>query len=540
MSAKLFPFTLLIGLLLLHALPAHAQVKNGGFETWNNGKPNDWTTIDSGIMVDRVSSPVSEGNTSAKVTVITGTQSRTDFKQMVTLQANQTYQFETSIYHTEGKVRARLVVNGFQAYSNPVLRNQWQQLKHTYQATQNETIAVGLRFYDTAGFDGSEVVYVDGFQPGTGNSSPPAGGCNGSVTTITLRTDNYGSETSWALRNASSQVLKNGSNLANNQNYTETLCLKNGTYQFTINDSFGDGICCQFGNGEYRIEANGQVLASGGQFSSAETKTFTISPSGGSGSLEGYYQAASGLSGFNLKNALHNIIKGHAVQGYGALWGFYSANELDLYYENDGSILDIYSENPNGADAYNYTAITRQCGTFNSEADCYNREHSFPRSWFGGAIEPMNSDVHHIFATDGFVNSKRGSLPYGEVGSSSFVSSNGSRAGSSVGGLGYSGQVFEPNDEFKGDVARAQFYMATRYQNIIANWENNSSTSDAVLDGSNQRVFEPWYLKLLKNWHQQDPVSQKERDRNNAALVYQGNRNPYVDHPEFVSLIWGN
>jgi endonuclease I len=152
----------------------------------------------------------------------------------------------------------------------------------------------------------------------------------------------------------------------------------------------------------------------------------------------------------------------------------------------------------------------------------------------------MNSDVHFIFATDGQVNAYRSSFPYGEVGTTDIVSNNGSRRGSARSGLGYSGTVFEPIDEFKGDMARAALYVATRYENIIAAWENNSSSSDAVLNGGNTQVFETWYINLLKQWHQQDPVSQKEIDRNEAAHVYQGNRNPFVDHPEYVQSIWGN
>ena len=82
--------------------------------------------------------------------------------------------------------------------------------------------------------------------------------------------------------------------------------------------------------------------------------------------------------------------------------------------------------------------------------------------------------------------------------------------------------------------------MATRYENVIAGWENNTSSSDAVLNGNANTVFEPWALDMLKRWHAQDPVSQKEIDRNNAAYSYQGNRNPFIDHPELVSEIWGN
>jgi endonuclease I len=152
----------------------------------------------------------------------------------------------------------------------------------------------------------------------------------------------------------------------------------------------------------------------------------------------------------------------------------------------------------------------------------------------------MNSDGHHLFATDGYVNAKRSNWPFGEVSSTTYVSSNGSKLGAASSTLGYNGTVFEPIDEFKGDFARAYFYMATRYENVIANWENNSTSSDAVLDGTNTTVFEPWLLAMLKRWHKEDPVSAKERERNQAVFDFQGNRNPFIDHPEFVGQIWGN
>lgn len=255
-------------------------------------------------------------------------------------------------------------------------------------------------------------------------------------------------------------------------------------------------------------------------------------------SLSAYYQSAEGLSGYALKTELHNLIDDHDNQGYGALWGFFSDHSRDIYFENDNSILDIYSEIPTGNDSYNFAAMTDQCGNYRREGDCYNREHTFPRSWFGGTVEPMNSDVHQIFVSDGYVNSRRGSYAYGNVGVATYTSENGSLLGTAANDLGYTGTVFEPIDEFKGDIARAYFYMATRYEDVISGWESNNTYGDAALDGTRDKVFDDWFLTLLKAWHNQDPVSQKERDRNDAAHGYQGNRNPFIDYPEFVETIW--
>ncbi|GAA6137245.1 endonuclease [Arenicella sp. 4NH20-0111] len=532
-----YPATILttIGLLLSTiTFMTHAQIANNGFEAWSSSGPVSWSTIDSGIQVTQASSPRVDGASSAQVTVNTRTQSNTDFTQQIDLLANQTYDFQASIYHTEGHVRARLIVDGYRTYSDPSRLNEWQTIEYSYTPTSDESISVGLRFYDLSSFDGEEIVYVDYFRP-SNQVPPPPPGCTETEVVVNVTTDNYGSETAWQLFNSDNQILGGGSNLQNNTSTNTDFCLVDGDYHLTITDSYGDGICCSYGNGQYSISANGQTLASGGEFAYSETSTFTIG--GNNSAPNDYYDSATGLTGLNLKTALHNIIKDHAVQGYGALWGFYSATELDLYYENDGSILDIYSENPVSSDPYNYNAITDQCGGYSNEGDCYNREHSFPRSWFGGSVEPMNSDVHHIFASDGKVNSIRSSYPYGEVSNPSTVTNNGSKLGTES-GYGYGSTVFEPIDEFKGDIARAQFYVATRYQSSIASWENNSSYSNAALNGTAGYAFENWYVNLLKSWHQQDPVSQKERDRNDDAFIYQGNRNPFIDHPEYVNAIW--
>jgi endonuclease I len=246
----------------------------------------------------------------------------------------------------------------------------------------------------------------------------------------------------------------------------------------------------------------------------------------------GYYNTASG-TGFTLKTQIHYIIDNHNERTYNDVWDFISDYELDTYFENDGTILDIYSENPSGTDSYNFIKISNQCGSNGSvEGDCYNREHSFPKSWFYDGY-PMYTDIHHLFPTDKIVNGQRSNYPYGEVSSATFTSQNGSKVGSGRSGLGYSGIVFEPIAEFKGDLARAYFYMATRYEDVVNNWSSD------MLDGSSDQVFETWALDMLMTWHVNDPVSPKETDRNNNAYNFQGNRNPFVDHPEWVDEIWG-
>ncbi|MBB1290052.1 endonuclease [Pseudoalteromonas sp. SR43-6] len=527
--------------LLLGSLPVMANVANGGFEQWSGNTPSSWSTIDSGISLTRSTSTVKSGSSSAAVNVTTGSQSNTDLLQQVAVEAGKTYNFSADVYHTEGKIKARLYVDGYQGYSNQAQTNQWQTISHSYTPSSDKTINVGLRFYDVSGFDGSETVYVDNFLPNTdGNASTS---CTDNSLTLTLNTDNYGSETSWAVNNNQGSAVVNGSGYASNTLYDEQICLTDGTYTLVISDSYGDGMCCSTGNGSYALKQGSTTLASGASFNNTDSTAFTLGSGSGDGggtnpTPTGYYVTAQGLSGYALKTELYNIIKDHNAQGYSAIWNFYDSSARDKYFENDNSILDMYSEKPNGSDSYNYTAVSDQCGNYSGEGGCYNREHSFPKSWFGGTIEPMNSDVHHIYATDGYVNSKRSNFPFGEVASASFTSTNGSKLGSAASSLNYSGTVFEPIDEFKGDFARAYFYMATRYENVIGTWQTKTTSSNAVLNGSSNQVFESWVVAMLLNWHNSDPVSQMEIDRNQAAFEFQGNRNPYIDHSEFVEMIW--
>lgn len=245
----------------------------------------------------------------------------------------------------------------------------------------------------------------------------------------------------------------------------------------------------------------------------------------------GYYSTATG-TGATLKSQLKAIItSGHIDNGYNGLWTGYQTTDRDYYYENDGSILDIYSERPTAADPYNFTYNTNQCGNYSNEGDCYNREHIVPQSLFDEA-SPMKNDIHFIRATDGKVNGMRSNYPFGMVGSASYISQNGSKLGNSV-SAGYSGTVFEPIDEFKGDVARMIFYFVTRYENQLSDFNNGNMLGNSAYPG-----LQIWELNQLIAWHNLDPVSPAEVGRNNASYAYQGNRNPYIDNPNYVNLVW--
>jgi endonuclease I len=239
----------------------------------------------------------------------------------------------------------------------------------------------------------------------------------------------------------------------------------------------------------------------------------------------GYYNSAQGLTGYNLKVALHNIIKNHTQITYSGLWGVFTQTDS----KTNAKVWDIYSYKPTGTQPYEYSFGTNQCGTYNSEGDCYNREHSWPQSWFNSTTGP-DSDLFHIYPTDGEVNGKRSNFPYGNVSSPTWTSMNGSKLGPCT-NQGYNLTVFEPINEFKGDLARSYFYMSTRYFTEDATW--------GASDATNKSVILPWQLNVLIQWHHQDPVSAKEIARNNSIYYnYQNNRNPYIDNPVWADSVF--
>ncbi len=168
-------FTILAFMLIALFIFADDAMQNGGFESWTSGTPDNWTTIDSGINVTQESTIIHGGSYSASVEVTTGTQANTDFRQTVNVTNGTEYNISVWVYHTEGYIKARLFVDNYLDYSDNTVTGSWQELTYTYTATADETIQVGLRFYDQSGFDGSEIVYVDDFTmtyAGSGTTSP--------------------------------------------------------------------------------------------------------------------------------------------------------------------------------------------------------------------------------------------------------------------------------------------------------------------------------------------------------------------------------
>ncbi|MCZ2085525.1 MAG: endonuclease [Flavobacteriales bacterium] len=246
-----------------------------------------------------------------------------------------------------------------------------------------------------------------------------------------------------------------------------------------------------------------------------------------------YYDGTTGLTGAALKTRLSTIISAGAQdKGYDGLYDAYPTTDSDSFYENDGSVLDMYSENPNGSDPYNYKHGIKKCGNYKNEGDCYNREHVIPQSFFGSKA-PMVSDVHFIRPTDGKVNGMRSNYPFGMVSNPAFLSKNGTKVGPNT-TPGYTGTVCEPIDEFKGDIARMVFYFVTRYESRLSGFSSGGMLGNTAYPGLTE-----WEKNILLTWAAQDPVSPAEIVRNNASFVFQKNRNPFIDHPEWVAAIWG-
>lgn len=276
----------------------------------------------------------------------------------------------------------------------------------------------------------------------------------------------------------------------------------------------------------------------------------------------GYYDTATG-EGFTLKTQLHNIIKNINDQGYNGLRDLYKLSHnkngfQDKYYEMDNTILDIYSENPEGTDHYTFNP-NNSMGSGANEGSAFNREHLIPQSFFDEyRTTPMRNDAFHVWPTDSKVNGWRGNFSFGEVlnaenaspcnsGASNLPckSKNGTLKGKYTASSSIT--VVEPIDEFKGDVARAFFYFITCYENFMYNFYNTTKSESKDMfakinynGNPNYITFDENFLNTLYTWHTMDPVSQREQDINDLIYyTHQNNRNPYIDHPEWVAKVWG-
>lgn len=246
-----------------------------------------------------------------------------------------------------------------------------------------------------------------------------------------------------------------------------------------------------------------------------------------------YYQAANGKSGQALKTAMHSIITNtkKTISGkYDGLINAYKKTDV----RSDGYLRDWYSN------ATHYVPGSSCSGNYSNEGDIYNREHLVPQSWFGSSAE-IKCDIVHVVPADGKLNNQRSNDILAEVGTVNGSSINNYSKWGKCKTPGYTGTVFEPNDEVKGDIARIYFYMVTCYQDEISEWAK-SATASEVFDGNKYPGIKSWYLTMLMRWSKLDPIDDVEIARNNAiaASDMQNSRNPFVDYPGLEDYIWGD
>lgn len=237
-----------------------------------------------------------------------------------------------------------------------------------------------------------------------------------------------------------------------------------------------------------------------------------------------YYTSIDGTKGgAALKTALYNLIKNHQQISYGSgtssTWGaFYTT---DAVIENgQRRVLDMYSNEK------------RYFGSKGSAVSGMNIEHSVAKSWWGGGKNNAYCDLHHLNPSDQNANSRKSNYPLGELTSVNW--DNGVTFVGKANIDGSSQNAYEPCDEYKGDFARTFMYMFTCYQDLT--WEYTWMN----YENSTYPTLKPWAVELLLKWHKQDPVSEKEVNRNNAVHAVQGNRNPYIDYPQLADYVWGD
>ena len=224
----------------------------------------------------------------------------------------------------------------------------------------------------------------------------------------------------------------------------------------------------------------------------------------------GYYANAIGKQDEALMTALEGIVFSHTLLGYDYMWIAYDVTDLG----SDGYYIDMYS-----TCKYDNTAEHVAGASYVGEG--INREHSFPKSWFGGEVSPMFTDLTMLIPTDAYVNQRRSNYPYGVCNGADAVTYTNDELGVTMLGKlgkstynGYTAKVFEPDDEYKGDFARIYFYMVTCYKSDVRNWPGCDQLDYVT---NNYKAFSSWSIQMLMEWHRADPVSQKELNRNEAV-----------------------
>ena len=254
----------------------------------------------------------------------------------------------------------------------------------------------------------------------------------------------------------------------------------------------------------------------------------------------GFYNSANGLKDGALKDALKSLIRDHTAIPYGSgassTWGVFFYSDRN----DEGYMMDMY------CDDWSYVSNPGDV------ASGCNIEHSFAKSWWGGNKNDAYKDCYHLNPSNSTANSARSNYPLG-VPETDIKTSGSLKVGKiHHPTLNVDFSVFEPKDEYKGDFARAYFYMATCYghwsngeiDDVLSHYngwrvDNAQVGSKYAMQNDNYLEFQPWEQEILIQWHRQDPVSEKEIKRMDAVSNFQHNRNPFIDYPYLAEFIWG-
>jgi endonuclease I len=266
----------------------------------------------------------------------------------------------------------------------------------------------------------------------------------------------------------------------------------------------------------------------------SKTEPAATNPGSDNPALEAYYTAATGLTGQALKDKLHQIINtGLTRHDYDSCW-----EQIKYIHEdpaNTNNIILIYT-------GYSIPKAYMGSGAASSNNDYWNREHVWAQSHgnFGTGTGP-GTDLHHLMPCDISLNSSRGNLDF-DIGGTAEVDNTPTEGNTTYTGCKKDGNSFEPRDADKGDIARMLFYMAVMYENKVTSANDTIDLELNNLANGSQSGSPAYhgYVNTLKAWHAADPVDDWERRRNSRTFDVQKNRNPFIDHPEWVSSIWGN
>lgn len=240
----------------------------------------------------------------------------------------------------------------------------------------------------------------------------------------------------------------------------------------------------------------------------------------------GYYDNALNKTGNDLKNSLHNIIKNHDTYPYS------SSNTTDVW-----DVLKVADRDPNDPTKVIgvYSNFSMDAAAEYANGNGWNREHVWAKSRGDfGTDRGVGTDLHNLRASDISTNSARNNKNF-DYADFYYDDTSGNYSGLTDSKTSDTDWVWEPRDEVKGDIARTIFYMATRYEG--GGIEPDLELTETLMDNSDRSPFHS-KLSVLLEWHQNDPVSPEEELRNEVIFSYQNNRNPFIDHPEYVCEIY--